>query len=30
MDNWNNEVMSNIAGVILAITYALEDKPDKN
>ena len=27
---WNNEVMNNIAGVILAITYALEDEPDKN
>ena len=27
---WNNEVMNNIAGVILAITYALKGEADKN
>lgn len=27
---WNNEVINNIEGVILAITYALKDEADKN
>lgn len=27
---WNNEVMNNIEGVILAITYALKGEADKN